>query len=466
MSEVLQRKETNLGEDKVGSLLIKLAVPAITAQIINVLYNMVDRMYIGHIADVGASALTGVGVTMPIILLISAFASLIGSGGAPRTSIMMGKNDYQRAEKILGNCFSALTILALTLTVVFLIFNRDILFLFGASESTIDYALDYMNIYALGTIFVLYALGLNMFISSQGFAKISMLTVIIGAVSNIILDPIFIFGFQMGVKGAALATIISQGISAIWVIYFLLSKKSKLRIKRQNLIIDYKVLLPVLALGISPFIMQATESVINVCFNTSLLKYGGDLAVGAMTILSSIMQFAMLPLVGLTQGAQPIISFNYGARNSERVKKAFTLLLISAMTYSTIVWGATMIVPQIFAHIFSNVTELVELSKWTMRIYMGASLLLGAQVACQQTFIALGNAKVSLFLALLRKVFLLIPLIYILPSITTTFLSNFFTKPQVAAVFLAEPVADVIAVTTTVIMFRIHFKRIMKKIED
>lgn len=447
-------QKTELGTKSIGKLLFSMALPAITAQIINVLYNMVDRMYIGHIPEIGAKALTGVGVTMPLIMVISAFAALVSMGGAPRASIMMGKGDKDTAEKILGSCTTALVFIALILTVVVLIFGEKMLMLFGASENTIGYALDYMNIYAIGTIFVQLALGLNAFISAQGFAEMSMATVTIGAVANIILDPILMFGFGMGVKGAALATVISQAISAVWVIKFLTSKKTLLKIRKENLKIDFKILLPCIALGVSPFIMQSTESIIAVIFNSSLQKYGGDLAVGAMTILISVMQFSMLPLMGLTQGSQPIISFNYGAGDITRVKKTFMLLIKAALAYSISLWLAVMLFPGIFAGIFTGNGKLISYTIPAMRIYMAVSLLFSIQISCQQTFIALGNAKTSIFLALLRKMFLLVPLIYILPA---------FMADKVSAVFLAEPIADFIAVTVTGIMFGVHFKKLMLK---
>lgn len=448
-------KEDKLGTEKVGKLLFSLAIPAITAQIINVLYNVVDRIYIGHIPNVGANALTGVGVTFPLIMIISAFASLIGMGGAPRAAIMMGKGKSDSAEEILGNSVSALTVISVVLTIIFLIFNEKLLLLFGASENTLSYASSYMNIYTLGTLFVQISLGLNMFITAQGFAKTSMMTVLIGAIINIILDPILIFVFNMGVEGAALATIISQAVSAIWVLKFLLGEKTKLKIKRQYLKVKLSVILPVLALGVSPFIMQSTESILMICFNFSLLKYGGDLAVGAMAILSSVMQFALMPVIGLTQGAQPIISFNYGAKNAERVKKAFKLLLLSSVGYTVVMWLLIMITPSIFASMFTNSKELIEITSWSLRIYMSASFLMGIQFACQQTFIALGNAKASVFLAILRKILLLIPLIFILPQLMTN---------KVFAVFLAEPVADTIAVSVTIILFTTQFKKNLKKI--
>lgn len=452
--KVKKKKEADLGKDSLGPLLLKLALPAILAQIINVLYNMVDRMYIGHIPKVGPSALTGVGVTMPVIMAISAFAALVSMGGAPRASIMLGRGEHPKAEKILGNCTVMLVIMAIILTAVFLIWGEPILMVFGASEATIGYALDYMRIYALGTIFVQLALGLNAFINAQGYAKIGMITVAIGALCNIVLDPIFIFSMSMGVKGAALATIISQAISSIFVVYFLTSKRSGLRIKLDNLKLDFQVILPCLALGLSPFIMQFTESVISVCFNTSLLKYGGDIAVGSMTILTSVMQFSMLPLQGLTQGAQPIISFNYGAENIDRVKRAFKLLLKISLSYSMLLWAVAMFIPDTFIYIFTSHGELATYTRWAIRIYMAASGIFGIQIACQQTFIAIGNAKTSVFLAVLRKVLVLIPLIFILPM---------FIENQAFAVFLAEPIADTIAVSVTATFFYQTYKRLGKE---
>lgn len=452
-----EKKEANLGEDRIGGLLFKLALPAILAQVINLLYNLVDRMYIGHIAEVGSVALTGLGVTMPFIMCVSAFAALVSMGGAPRASIMMGRGNKEEAERILGNCTSMLVLVAVIVTVVSQIWGQDILLLFGASESTLPYAWAYMQIYSLGTIFVQLALGLNAFINAQGFARTGMLTVVIGAVCNIVLDPIFIFGLHMGVRGAALATILSQGVSCVWIVRFLLGKVTTLRIRKGNLKIRPKTVGPCIALGVAPFIMQFTESVLNICFNTSLLKYGGDVAVGAMTILSSVMQMSMLPIQGLTQGAQPIIGFNYGAKKMDRVKKTFRLLLVSCVAFTAVIWLICMILPQAFILIFTDQAELIAFTKWAIRIYMAVSVIFGVQISCQQTFIALGNAKTSVFLALLRKVILLIPLIYILPA---------FMEDKLMAVFLAEPVADVIAVTTTSILFYRTYRTLDREQEE
>lgn len=443
-----------LGQERVGKLLFSLAVPAIAAQLVNMLYNIVDRIYIGHIPNIGSEALTGVGVTFPIIMIISAFSALIGMGGAPRAAINMGQNNKGAAEEILGNCFVSLIIVSIVLTILFLIFGEKLLLIFGASAKTLPHAMDYLNIYVLGTIFVQLSLGLNSFISTQGFAKTSMLTVIIGALINIILDPILIFGFKMGVQGAAIATVISQGISAIWVLKFLSGKTTKLKICKKYMKLKKSVLLPVLLLGVSPFIMQSTESLLNIAFNSSLQKYGGDLAVGSMTILSSLIQLLALPLTGLTQGAQPIISYNYGAKNNERVKKTFKLLIICCLSFSFLFWVSMISFPKLFISLFTTDPTLVSMSVWAIGIYMAVVFVMGAQTACQQTFIAIGQAKLSLFLALLRKIILLIPLIYILP--------NFFSD-KIFAVFLAEPISDFIAVSTTVTVFYINFKKILNE---
>ena len=447
-----------LAKEPVGKLLLKLALPTVTAQIINMLYNIVDRIYIGHIPEVGDVALTGVGVCMPLIMIVTAFAAFAGFGGAPRASIVMGKGDHDSAEKILGNCFVVQFIISALLTAALLIWNRDFLMAFGASENTIEYGVAYMNIYSIGTIFVQMTLGMNAFITAQGFAKTGMLSVLIGAVANIILDPIFIFGFNMGVAGAAWATIISQAMSCAWVLLFLCGKRTRLRLRVRNLGLKAGIILPCLALGLSTFIMQASESIISICFNSSLLKYGGDIAVGAMTILTSVMQFAMLPLQGLGQGAQPIISYNFGARNPDRVKAAFKLLLKASLVYSTLLWIVVMLFPQGFAAMFTSKEELLGFTGNALRIYMACLLLFGVQIACQMTFTSLGNAKASILVAVVRKFVLLIPLIYIMPLI--------FSSDKTSAVYMAEPVADFIAVTFTAVLFTFQFKKCLKQISD
>lgn len=445
----MRKQATDLGKGSVGNLLFKLALPAIIAQLVNVLYNIVDRIFIGRIPN-GELAMAGVGVAFPIIMLVSAFSALVGMGGAPLTAIKMGEKDNDAAEKIMTNSFSTLIIISVILTVSLLIFKENILWAFGASSNTIGYANDYIGIYLIGTIFVQIGLGMNPFINTQGFAKTGMITVLIGAIINIVLDPILIFGFNMGVKGAALATISAQFVSAIWVLLFLLGKKSVLKIRKKYIVPSLKVVGPILLLGISPFIMQSTESLVIISMNNNLSKYGGDLAIGAMTIMSSIMQIILLPMIGLTQGAQPIISFNYGANKLDRVKKTFKLLLISCLVYTTIMWSVIMMFPQAFVAIFNSNPQLVEITVWSMRIYFSGIFIFGAQIACQQTFLALGQAKISMILALLRKIILLIPLIYILPML-------FENKLQ--GVLMAEPVADIVASIITIICFGVFYKK-------
>ncbi len=441
-----------LGIEKISKLVWKLAIPSIIAQLVNLVYNLVDRMYIGNIAEIGQLALTGVGVTLPVIMIISSFAALICFGSASKASIALGSKDIKRAERILGNSFTLLMATALILTLIFRVFGTDILLTFGASENTIAYALDYMNIYVLGTVFVQIALGLNVFITAQGFPKISMLSIVLGAGLNIILDPIFIFVFDMGVSGAAVATVISQAASAIWILRFLFSDKATIKITKESLRIDWKVIGPCLLLGISPFVMQSTESILSIAFNQSLLKYGGDLAVGSMTVINSVMQLMMLPIIGLTQGVSPIISYNFGANKLLRVKDTFKYLIGVAMLYTCIFWVVIRINPEMFVMIFNQDPVFVEFASNALLIYMAATFMFGIQMSCQQAFVAVGKAKISMFLALLRKIILLIPLIYILP--------NFF-EDKTSAVFLAEPIADFISASIVLVLFIATFKHIL-----
>ena len=453
----MQDNKNFLGTEPVGKLLLKLSIPTVIAQLINMLYNIVDRIYIGHIPGEGSLALTGVGVCMPIIMIVSAFAALVSSGGAPRASIYMGKQDNDSAENILGNCFSLQIIISVILTAILLIWGKDLLLTFGASENTISYAVDYMNIYAFGTLFVQLTLGMNAFITAQGFTTISMVSVLIGAVCNITLDPIFIFALHMGVKGAALATIISQAISTIWIILFLCGKKTQLHLRKRYLRLAPKVILPCVALGLAAFIMQASESVVTVCFNSSLLHYGGDIAVGAMTILTSVMQFAMLPLQGIAQGSQPIASYNYGAKNADRVKKTFRLLVITCLTYSTLLWAAVQIIPKVFVSIFTSDAKLVAFTAPMLKIYLGGLFLFGIQIACQITFTSLGKAVNSIIVAVMRKFVLLLPLIYIMPHVVS--------NPTIG-VYMAEPIADIIAVLFTSVLFTFQFKKALAQIRN
>lgn len=446
-----------LATDPLGSLLLRLALPTVAAQLINMLYNIVDRIYIGHIPETGALALTGVGVCLPLIMIVSAFAALVGNGGAPRATIAMGQGNKEKAEVILGNCFALQIVVSVVLTVILFLGDRAFLLAFGASANTIDYAVAYMDIYAVGTIFVQMTLGMNAFITAQGFAKEGMLSVLIGAVANIILDPIFIFWFGLGVRGAALATILSQALSCVWVLAFLFGKRTFLRLRRETIRLSPAVLLPCVALGAATFIMQASESVISVAFNSSLLQYGGDLAVGAMTILSSVMQFAMLPLQGLGQGAQPIISYNYGAGKRDRVKKAFFLLLRVSLFYSCLLWALVELFPQAFASLFTSDGELVAYTGNALRIYVAALFLFGIQMACQMTFTSLGKAKQSILVAVMRKFILLLPLIYLMPIL--------FRDDQAQAVYMAEPVADTLAVLFTSVLFFFTFRKVLRQMD-
>lgn len=440
--------------EKIPRLLAQLAIPAVVAQIINLLYNIVDRIYIGHISGVGAAALTGVGLFTPILMLINAFAMLAGSGGAPRAAISMGKKDNKTAEQILGNCFALLVLMAIILTIIFFILAPKLLTLFGASAKTLPYAVAYARIYILGSIFVLIVLGMNPFITTQGFAKISMLTTIIGAVINIILDPIFIFVFNLGVRGAAIATVLSQAVGAIWILRFLSGEKTILHLKKENFRLQKDIILPCLALGISTFVMLSTESILSISFTSSLSRYGGDIAVGAMTIITSISQLATLPLQGICQGGQPIMSYNFGAGNKDRVKKAFFTQFKVCAIFTTLFCIIVTAFPRLFAGIFSNNTELITYTAWALRIYMAGIFSLGFQVCCQQSFMALGQAKVSLLLACLRKLILLIPLIFILPL---------FIQNKVFAVFLAEPISDILAAIITTLTFLSRFNKILDK---
>lgn len=450
-----QAATQDLGSGSVGGLLAQLAIPAVVAQVINLLYNIVDRIYIGHIPEVGATALTGVGLFTAILMLINAFAQLAGAGGAPRAAIAMGSQKNDVAERIMGNCFTLLLCMAVVLTAVFYFSAPTLLRLFGASDATLPYAVAYARIYILGSIFVLLVMGMNPFITTQGFSRISMLTTVIGAVLNIILDPILIFGLGLGVRGAAIATVFSQAVSAVWILRFLTGKKTILHLRRQNLRIEANVILPCLALGVSSFVMLSTESLLSISFTSNLSRYGGDLAVGAMTIITSVNQMAVLPIQGICQGGQPLMSYNFGARKEQRVRQTFKLQLASCAIYAIAFWALIMLAPQVFASAFTANTELVSYTGWALRIYAAGIFAVGFQMACQQSFMALGQARVSLLLACLRKLILLIPLIFILPHI--------FVGNQVMAVFLAEPISDVTAAIVTVTTFLLRFDKILKQ---
>ena len=444
----------DMGTGSVKKLMLQLAIPAVVAQIINLLYNIVDRIYIGHIPEIGGTALTGVGLFAPILMLITAFAMMAGSGGAPRAAIAMGQGDKGKAERIMGNCFTVLMIFALVLTLVCYIACPTMIRWFGGSDATIPYAVEYGRIYILGSVFVLIVMGMNTFVTTQGFAKISMLTTIIGAVINIILDPIFIFILDMGVSGAALATVLSQAVSAVWILRFLTGKQTILKLKLGNMKLIPKIILPCLALGISTFVMLSTESMLSISFTSSLQRYGGDVAVGAMTVLTSINQLVSMPLSGICQGGQPIISYNYGAKKFDRVKEAFLCQFLSCIAYTFTFWGLLMIAPNFFAGLFTSDAALVEYTAWALKIFLVCAFSVGFQISCQQAFMALGQAKISLIMACLRKIVLLIPLIFILPI---------FFADKAFAVFLAERVCDFIAAAITTITFFTFFRKLMKE---
>ena len=451
MARINRSSEEALASAPIGILMLKLAVPAVAAQVINMLYNIVDRIYIGHIPEVGRTALTGLGITFPIIMLVSAFAAFAGQGGAPLASIRLGAGDRNGAEKILGNSTTMLLCTSVVLTVVFSIIKEPVLMAFGASADTIGYAVDYISIYLLGTIFVQYALGLNTFISAQGKAMVAMCSVLIGAVLNIILDPVFIFVFNMGVQGAAIATVISQGVSACWVVGFLCSGRSGIRIRKVNLKPNWSVMGKIAALGIAPFIMQSTESLVTVVLNSGLQRYGGDLYVGTLTIMQSVMQMVVMPTQGITQGVQPVMSYNYGAQNYQRVRKTFKLLLKVTLTVTVCAFLIVSLIPEQLALIFNDDPELVELTGKMMPIFFGGIWAFGAQMACQSAFMAMGQARTSLFLALLRKVILLIPLALLLP----------WAMGNVLGIYIAEPVADILASSTTLTLFLLRRKKLL-----
>ena len=448
--------DQRLGTAPLVPLIFSLALPTALAQLVNMLYNIVDRIYVGHIPGSGSLALAGLGVTYPIIVLITAFSNLIGMGGAPRASVAMGRGDYKTAEKILGNCITLLIVLSVVLSVVFTIYGEPVLRAFGASENTLPYAMAYLRIYLMGTIFVQFTLGMTPFITNQGFAKTSMATTCIGAVCNIILDPVFIYGFNMGVEGAAIATVLSQALSAAWVLIFFTGKRSVLRIRKENLIPAGKTLALVLSLGVSPFLMTATECVIQLAFNTGAATYGGDSAVAIMSILFSVAQIANLPVQGFCQGAQPVVGFNFGARKLERVRQAFKIMLAVSMGVTTVVVGAVELAPQLFLGLFSSDAGLIALGTAPLRIYMLGFFFMGAQLACQQTFLGLGEAKISMFIALLRKVILLLPLSLVIPRVFGA-----LGLSQLVGLYVAEPVSDIISASTcTILFFAIEWKKL------
>lgn len=445
----------NLGTGKISSLFMKMVIPSVISQLVVLIYNMVDRIFIGHIPDIGSTALTGVGICMPVTLIVSAFAQLTGVGGAPLASMALGRNDKEEAERILGTCCFGMIVVSVLLTITGLAFSEKILFFFGASSNTIFYAREYLNIYLAGTIFVELTIGLTAFITAQGFTAVTMVSVTTGAILNVFLDPLLIFGFNMGVKGAAIASVFSQMVSVFIALLFLVRHENSVKMRMKYIRFDRKRIFASMKLGLSPCIMVATESFVSIAFNRSLLQYGGDLAVGSMTIFSTIMQMVTMPLQGFSQGAQPITSYNFGAGNWKRVSENFKLLVAVSMIYACLLWGIILLFPDTFIKLFTSNASLAEYSIKMIRIYFAIVGMMGLQYACQNTFLALGNATVSIFLALLRKVILLLPLIFILPHVL---------PGQVKAVFLAEPFADLIAVTVTgILFFRKYGKSLCKK---
>lgn len=450
--ENLKLQEERMGTEKISGLMAKMAIPSVIAQIINILYNIVDRIYIGHIPNASADALTGVGVAFPIVTFISAFSAFAGAGGAPLSAIWQGKGDRDRAEKILGNSVTLLVFFTAVLMLVFYIFMKPLLYLFGASDATIGYGATYISIYLIGTLFVELALGLNPYIISQGAAKTGMISVVIGAVFNIVLDPIFIFVFDMGVAGAALATILSQFVSMVWVVGFLVSKKAVLRIRLKNLKPDFGIIKRISALGVSPFIMRSTESLVSIALNSSMQTYGGDLYVGSITIMQSVMQFFSAPLSGFTQGVQPIISYNFGAGKFDRVKTAYRSMIAISAVFSFAGAALMMLFPEFFVGMFTNSAELIALCGKKMPLFISGMLLFGVQMGIQPTFMALGQAKISLFIAALRKIILLVPLALILPVFWGT-----------EGVYLAEPISDFTSAAVAMLLFFVNIKKILTK---
>ena len=460
-----------LRNGSIPKLLFSLAIPSIIAQLVNILYNMVDRIFVGRTPD-GNVAMSALSVALPIITFINAVTHLVGLGGAPLAAIKMGAGDKNSAEKIMTTSFVSLISTGIIMTVIIEIFAEPLLYTFGADKTNILLAMDYTKIYAIGTVFVQIAIGMNSYINTQGYAKFGMVTVLIGAVLNIILDAIFINFFGMSVKGAALATVISQAVSAIWALSFIFGRKSILKIRKKYIIPDIKVLGSICALGVSPFIMSSTESLLQISFNNQLLAFGGTTAVGAMSILLSLYQMVNMPLQGLCQGAQPILSYNYGAGNYERVRKTFKLLFVCCLGFSFVGCGTVVVFSRFFGSIFSGDSEMLQMVEWALRVYLLGGTVFGAQIACQQSFVSLGQAKRSLLMALYRKVFLLIPLIYIMPHLLggTAIAVNLslpvanicVDSSRVFAVLVSESISDVLAAATTTALFFNFYKNHLK----
>ena len=430
--------ENDFSQGSIARNILNLALPMTLAQLINVLYSVVDRIYIGHIPHVSADALTGVGLALPVITVITAFANLFGMGGAPLCSIARGEHEEERAENVMGNSFTLLLISGAVLMTVCLMFREPILYLFGASDVTYPYADQYITIYLLGTLFVMTSLGMNNFINAQGFGKTGMLTVLLGAVLNIILDPILIFGFAMGVRGAAVATVISQGASALWVFRFLTGEKALLKIKRKSMRLKKKLVREITLLGTSGFVMSVTNGLVQIVCNAVLSRHGGDLYVGIMTVINSVREIINMPLTGLTSGAQPVIGYNYGAGRPDRVKAAVKFMTAWSILFSIVVWAVIFFEPRFFMNLFTQETELIQEGIPAMRIYFCGIFMMALQFAGQSTYVALNRPKQAVFFSLFRKVIIVVPLTVALPLVGGLGTSG---------VFLAEPVSNVIGGT-------------------
>ena len=451
MAESGNAYEERLGTDRMLPLVLRMAMPAVAAQVVNLLYNIVDRIYIGHIPGIGTDALAGVGVTGSIIILISAFSAIVSGGGAPLAAIALGQGNRDRAERILGNGFVLLLFFTAVTSILSYIFMEPVLLFTGASENTIGYATDYLSIYLAGTVFVQISVGLNTFINTQGRPGIAMMSTLIGAALNIILDPVFIFVLDMGVKGAAIATVISQACSAAWVLGFLFSKKASLNLDRKYMKPDRKIILSIFGLGISPFIMASTESLVGFVLNTNL-KHFGDIYVSALAVMQSAMQIGSAPLTGFAQGFVPVSSYNFGHGYMDRVRKCFKVSVSIMFSFNAVLMILMILFPHVVASAFTNDAGLIDCVDRMMPYFLSGMTIFGLQRACQNTFIALGQARISLFIALLRKVILLVPLAIILPKFW-----------GVTGVFAAESIADAIAAICCTAIFAVSFPKILRK---
>ena len=449
-------QQNDFSKGNIPRTITRLAIPMILAMLVNALYSVVDRIYIGHLSGVGQTALTGIGLCYPITMAIAAFSYLVGNGGGPLTSILRGAKDDEGAEKVLGNSITLLVLFGILVPLICFLIQKPVLYLFGASDATYPYAREYITIYLSGSLPVMLTLGLNPFLNAQGFTRTGMMTVLIGAVCNIVLDPLFIFVFGMGVRGAAVATVISQTVSAVWVIAFLLGKKNLIRVRKQFLRLQRDVSMRIMGLGVSTFIMNLTEAAISAVFNASLSRFGGDIYVTVMTVATSVSQLVFMPLSGFAQGAQPVTGYNYGAREYTRVKQCFWFLVKASVTYAVLAWLVLMIFPRQLIGIFNNDPTLMETAIPMFRVFFCMNFIMSLQMSAQNTFVAIGEAKKATFFALYRKVLLLIPLILILPRIGF----------GITGVFAAEPVADTISALTCFTTFLLTAYRKLGRMEQ